>query len=114
MDLKKALDTVNHSILLQKLEHYGIRGSHNNWFSSYLNDRYQTTQDGSHVSKKECCLYGAPQCSVLGLLLFLLDINDIYNSSGKFRSFYLFADDTNLLSGDKNLRSHLKSQLMRS
>ena len=61
MDLKKALDTVNHSILLQKLEHYGIRGSHNNWFSSYLNDRYQTTQDGSHVSKKERCLYGAPQ-----------------------------------------------------
>ena len=52
MDLKKALDAVNHSILLQKLEHYGIRGSHNNWFSSYLNDRYQTTQDGSHVLRK--------------------------------------------------------------
>ena len=114
MDLKKALDTVNHSILLQKLEHYGIRGSLNNWFSSYLNDRYQTTQDGSHVSKKERCLYGAPQGSVLRPLLFFLDINDIYNSSGKFKSFYLFADDTNLLSGDKNLRSHLKSQLMRS
>ena len=104
IDLKKAFDTVNHSILLQKLEHYGIRGVLNNWFSSYLNDRYQTTQVGPYVSKKERCLCGVPQGSVLGPLLFLLYINDIYNSSDKL-SFYLFADDTNLLYADTNLRS---------
>ena len=104
IDLKKAFDTVDHSILLQKLEHYGIRGLLNNWFSSYLTDRYQTTQVGSHVSKKERCLCGVPQGSVLGPLLFLLYINDIYNSSKKL-SFHLFADDTNLLYADKNLKS---------
>ena len=48
-------DAVKHLILLQKLEHYGIRGVLNNWFSPYLNDRYQTTQVGPHVSKKERC-----------------------------------------------------------
>ena len=94
---------------MQKLEHYGICGVLNNWFSSYLNDRYQTTQVGSHVSKEEHCLCGVPQGSVLGLLLLLLYINDICNSSD-ILSFYLFADDSNLLYADKNL----KSQLMRS
>ena len=104
IDLNKAFDTVNHSILLQKLEHYGIQGVLNNWFSSYLNNRYQATQVGSHVYKKERCLCGVLQGSVLGPLLLLLYINDIYNSSDKL-SFYLFADDTNLLYAEKNLRS---------
>ena len=59
---------------------------------------------GPHVSKKERCLCGVPKGSVLGTLLFLLYINDIYNSSDKLSS-YLFADDTNLLYADMNLRS---------
>ena len=80
------------------------RGALNNWFSSYLNDRYQTTQVGFHVSKKERCLRGVPQGSVLGPLLFLLYINGICNFSEKL-SFDLFSDDTNLLYTDKNLRS---------
>ena len=71
IDLKKAFHTVSTSVLLQKLEHYGIRGVLYNWFSSYPNDRYQTTQVGSHVSKKERCLCSVQQGSVLGPLLFL-------------------------------------------
>ena len=104
IDLKKAFDTVDHSILLGKLHHYGIRGVIHDWFSSYLTDRTQVTQIGHNNSDKVNTLCGVPQGSVLGPLLFLIYINDIYNSSDKL-SFYLFADDKNLLYADKNLKS---------
>ena len=104
IDLKKAFDTVDHLILLQKLDHYGVRRVTNNWFASYLLSRQQTTQIGAkNISKKEVVLSGVPQGSVLGPLLFLVYINDISNSSDQLK-FYLFADDTNLLYADKNLR----------
>ena len=104
LDFKKAFDTVDHSILLSKLYHYGIRGPVNEWFSSYLNGRVQTTQIDKRISSKRNVLTGVPQGSVLGPLLFVIYINDIYNSSEKL-SFYLFADDTNLLYADKDLKS---------
>ena len=67
--------------------------------------RQQTTQIGpKNISKKEAVVPGVPQGSVLGPLLFLIDINDTSNSSDKLK-FYLFADDTNLLYADKNLKS---------
>ena len=104
IDLQKAFDTVNHSIL-RKLNHYGVHGIINDWFASYLVGRQQTTQIGpKNISKKEVVLSGAPHGSVLGPLLFLIYINDISNSSDKLK-FYLFADDTNLLYADKNLKS---------
>ena len=93
LDFKKAFDTVDHSILVSKLYHYGIRGPVNEWFSSYLNGRVQTTQIGKQISSERNVLTGVPQGSVLGPLLFLIYINDIHNSSEKL-SFYLFADDT--------------------
>ena len=101
---KKRLILVDHAILLQKRFHYGVRGIVNDWFSSYLINRVQTTQIGSHVSEKENTLCGIPQGSVLGPLLFLIYVNDIYKASKKLESF-LFADDTNLLYANKNLRS---------
>ena len=80
IDLKKAFDTVNQSIaiLLDKLQFYGIRGIIHEWFSSYLNGRTQTTQIGDSISDKEKIVCEVPQGSVLGPLLFLIYINDIY------------------------------------
>jgi hypothetical protein len=104
IDLQKAFDTVNRTILLSKLNYYGIRGVINNWFCSYLNGRSQTTQISSKMSNKELISCGVPQSSVLGPILFLIYINDMHYSSNKLH-FYLFADDTNLLYADKNLKS---------
>ena len=95
IDLQKAFDTVNHSILLKKLEHYGVRGTALSWFSSYLSERKQYVSLNGHTSNHLKILCGVPQGSVLGPLLFLIYINDIPNVS-KLISFYLFADDTNI------------------
>ena len=94
IDLKKAFDTVNHSILLKKMEHYGIRGVALDWFASYLSYRKQYVSVNGHVSDYLDICRGVPQRSVLGPLLFLIYINDLSNVS-KPLSFYLFADDTN-------------------
>ena len=104
IDLKKAFDTVDHEILLYKLNHYGFRGFVNDWFSSYLNNRTQTAQVGQHISDKAIITCGVPQGSILGPLLFLLYVNDIHKCSNKLR-FYLFADDTNILYADKNVKA---------
>ena len=103
LDLKKAFDTVHHSILLSKLEHYGFRGHTNNFVRSYLSNRQQfTVIDGS----KSDTMYidtGVPQGSVLGPLFFLLYINDITNCLQRSKAT-LFADDTSLLVHHKNLK----------
>ena len=81
IDLSKAFDTVDHDILLGKLNHYGIRGVVNKWFASYLKGRFQTTKIKNSISEKREILCGVPLGSVLGPLLFLVYLNDICNSS---------------------------------
>ena len=95
IDLQKAFDTVNHEILLSKLEYYGIRGIALKWFQSYLSHRKQFVSVNGFSSSLCDITCGVPQGSVLGPLLFLIYINDLPNSS-KLLSFFLFADDTNI------------------
>ena len=93
LDFAKAFDTVNHKILISKLENYGIRGTVKQWFESYLSNRKQTVKIGNTFSDEKQITCGAPQGSILGPILFLLYINDIKNSAKQI-NFFLFADDT--------------------
>ena len=96
VDFQKAFDTVNHKILLKKLEHYGVRGIANKWFSSYLANRQQYVTINGIKSETKQIIHGVPQGSVLGPLLFLIYINDL-NACILFSTIRHFADDTNLL-----------------
>ena len=96
IDLSKAFDTVNHSVLIKKLQMYGVRGVNLAWFCSYLANRKQYISLGhDRKTGTQNILCGVPQGSILGPLLFLLYVNDLPNSS--VLEPIIFADDTNIL-----------------
>ena len=102
IDLKKAFDTVDHSILIEKLYHYGIRGTANKWICSYLMNRYQYVTINGTNSDYMKVLCGVPQGSILGPILFILYINDMGNVYTLLKPI-LFADDTNLFYSGKDI-----------
>ena len=98
LDLSSAFDLVDHSILLQRLkEQFGITGLVYNWFSSYLTGRSFSVKIGCSFSNGSLILYGVPQGSILGPILFLLYISEI-ESIAKLYGFniHMFADDMQL------------------
>ena len=103
IDLQKAFDTVNHSILMDKLEYYGIRGVPKMWLESFLIGRHQFTHIKDRSSSKLPITHRVPQGSVLGPLLFLLYINDLHKAI-QHSSVHHFADDTNLLYTNNSLK----------
>jgi len=107
VDFQKAFDTVNHEILINKLDHYGIRGTLKNWFTSYLSNRQQHVSVLGFDSENQNINHGVPQGSVLGPLLFLIYINDLHRSIQN-SSTYHFVDDTNLFTIAKKCQTTTK------
>jgi hypothetical protein len=102
LDLKKAFDTVNHKVLLSKLQQYGCRGPTQKLLASYLSNRSQITLIDNTSSCPKMMRHGVPQGSVLGPLLFLLYINDFQHCADGV-AFKLFADDTAVLMSHENV-----------
>ena len=81
LDLKKAFDTVDHRILLLKLQMYGFDSDSRKWFSAFLQNRYQHCAVNGKISSACPISCGVPQGTILGPLFFLLFINDLPNTN---------------------------------
>lgn len=97
IDLAKAFDTVDRSLLLKKLDHIGVRGMEFDWFNSYLSDRYQIVSINGQDSTRKRIDYGVLQGSTLGPLLFLIFVNNLGRLNLDGGQIFLYADDTALL-----------------
>ena len=114
LDIRKAFDSVDHSILLEKVQFYGVADRELMWLKSYLTARKQQCLINGYLSSQSNILCGVPQGSILGPLLFLIYINDLPNCL-KFTTPCLYADDTQIFTSSfdisvltNNINSDLK------
>ena len=98
LDLSAAFDTIDHTVLLQTLQHHmGLTGTALAWFNSYLSDRHQSVKIGRTLSRQRQLAYGVPQGSVLGPQLFSIYTSPLHNVIEACNmSYHLYADDTQL------------------
>lgn len=108
LDLSKAFDTLDHSILLTKLKHYGINGIAHDLVRSYLTNRFQYIEFNNTQSKLLPIKTGVPQGSILGPLLFIIYVNDLSNVSNIFYPI-IYADDTTLITTLKTIKLYNNS-----
>ena len=108
IDFSKAFDTVDHDILINKLFSYGIKNTELKWFQSYLSNRRQCIHYDVGITQYANVTYGVPQGSILGPLLFIIYVNDMYKAVNKL-NVIMFADDTNLFISGKNIKEIFKS-----
>ena len=101
IDLSKAFDTINHDIILKKLEYLGIRGVVNQWLKDYLTDRKRYMKLDENISSCQSLKCAVPQGSILGPILFLIYVNDICNCSTL--NILNFADDTTVTVSSSNI-----------
>ena len=105
IDLSKAFDTVNHDILITKLKYYGVKNTNIKWFKSYLSSRKQfIAYDQAEQTSMTNIICGVPQGSILGPLLFLIYVNDLYKASTILNPI-MFADDTNLFHSHSDIKT---------
>ena len=107
LDLSKTFDTLDHTILLHKLDYCGIRGTCLALLKSYLSERKQFVEFIGVKSSLANITTGGPQVSILGPLLFIIYTNDISNACDIFKSI-VYADDTTLMSTLSDFSSHGK------
>ena len=105
LDIKKAFDTVNHEILLQKLSCYGIKDLELMFFQSYLHNRTQSCNINGKMSSYKPVTSGVPQGSILGPLLFILYMNDLPLAVADNAEITMYADDTSMYRAFNNINS---------
>ena len=104
IDVAEAFDSLNHNVLLSKLEHYGIRGVALSWLRSYLCNSFQYIELSNDRSLLHLIVSGMPQGSIFGFYLYLIYVNDIFNFYNEVKCV-LYADDSSLMLIGSNITS---------
>ena len=103
IDFSRAFETIDHEILLQKLEAYGLKRTPLNFFRRYITNRSQTTTVNNFISAKDTVTYGTAQGSVLGPLIYIIYVNDILKLLSDEYNIFLYADDMLIMHKNENV-----------